>query len=323
MILPWRPIASKPLPPQDGAVLGITDFWTYVLGTVAIVLLPGPNSIFVLSVAAQRGVRAGYRAAGGVFLGDAVLMVLAAAGVASLLRTYPPVFMVVKYAGGAYLAWVGFGIIRGAWRKWRERSAAISDESGAGPASDGDAAAWHADSAPDAGAKGAGAGATDAGAGATDAGAGATDAGATGAGATGAGATGAGAGARGAGAGARGAGAGAGKRGVGEGKVGVGMRRPFRRALVVSLLNPKAILFVVSFFIQFVDPGYAHPAVSFLILGAILQVFSFLYLSGLIFGGQFLAGQFRRRRRLSAMAATGIGAVFVGFGVKLATATAG
>ncbi len=268
-------------------MLGITDFWTYVLGTVAIVLLPGPNSIFVLSVAAQRGVRAGYRAAGGVFLGDAVLMVLAAAGVASLLRTYPPVFMVVKYAGGAYLAWVGFGIIRGAWRKWRERSAAISDESGAEPASDGDAAAWHADSAPDAGAKGAGAGATDAGAS------------------------------------ARGAGAGAGKRGVGEGKVGVGMRRPFRRALVVSLLNPKAILFVVSFFIQFVDPGYAHPAVSFLILGAILQVFSFLYLSGLIFGGQFLAGQFRRRRRLSAMAATGIGAVFVGFGVKLATATAG
>ena len=30
-------------------MLGITDIWTYVLGTVAIVLLPGPNSLFVLT----------------------------------------------------------------------------------------------------------------------------------------------------------------------------------------------------------------------------------------------------------------------------------
>jgi leucine efflux protein len=218
-------------------VLGITDFWTYVLGTLAIVLLPGPNSIFVLTVGAQRGVRAGYRAAAGVFIGDAVLMALAAAGVASLLRTYPPVFLVVKYAGAAYLAWVGLGIIRGSWRKWRDR--------GAEP-----------EQAPPAG-------------------------------------------------------------------LAAGMHRPFRRALVVSLLNPKAILFVVSFFIQFVEPGYAYPALSFLVLGAVLQVFSALYLTALIFGGRFLAGQFRRRRRLSAGVATGIGAVFVGFGIKLATASAG
>src|SRR5687768_15616918 len=47
----------------DGAVLGMSDFWTYVLGAAAIILLPGPNSIFVLSVAARRGVRTGYRAA--------------------------------------------------------------------------------------------------------------------------------------------------------------------------------------------------------------------------------------------------------------------
>src|SRR4051795_11294413 len=88
-------------------MLGVTDLWTYVLGTVAIVLLPGPNSIFVLSTAARHGIRAGYRAAAGVFLGDWVLMVATALGVASLLRAYPPVFLVVKYAGAAYLAYVG------------------------------------------------------------------------------------------------------------------------------------------------------------------------------------------------------------------------
>jgi leucine efflux protein len=211
-------------------VLGITDFWTYVLGTAAIILLPGPNSIFVLSVAARRGVRAGYRAAFGVFLGDTVLMTLSAAGVASLLRGYPPAFMVIKYAGAAYLGWVGFGILRSAWRRWRDGSEPQPVETAE-------------------------------------------------------------------------------------------LRHPFRRAAVISLLNPKAILFFISFFIQFVEPGYAHPALSFLVLGAVVQVFSALYLTTLIFSGQFLAGQFRRRRRLAAGVTTGVGAVFVGFGVKLATAS--
>jgi leucine efflux protein len=217
-------------------VLGITDFWTYVLGVVAIILLPGPNSIFVLSVGARRGVRAGYTAAAGVFLGDTVLMTLSAAGVASLLRAYPPLFLVVKYAGAAYLFWIGFGIIRGAWRKLRGHPAPAAPE------------------VPD---------------------------------------------------------------GAGPGE----LRRPFRRAVVISLLNPKAILFFVSFFIQFVQPGYPHPAVSFLVLGAVVQFFSSLYLTALIFGGKFLAGQFRRRRKLAAAVTTGVGALFVGFGIKLATAS--
>jgi leucine efflux protein len=228
-----------------GSVLGITDFWTYVLGTAAIIVLPGPNALFVLSVATRAGVRAGYRAAGGVFVGDAVLMVLSAAGVASLLQAYPPVFLVLKYAGAAYLGWVGLGIIRGAVRKWGRRGAAPAPAEAVTTAASGPV---RRDAQP-----------------------------------------------------------------------GADLRRPFRRATVISLLNPKAILFFISFFIQFVDPGYAHPALSFLVLGLVVQLFSALYLSFLIFGGQFLAGQFRSRRRLAAAASTGIGALFVGFGVKLAT----
>ncbi len=40
---------------------------------------------------------------------------------------------------------------------------------------------------------------------------------------------------------------------------GVALERPFRRALVISLLNPKAILFFIAFFVQFVDPAYDKP----------------------------------------------------------------
>ena len=98
---------------------------------------------------------------------------------------------------------------------------------------------------------------------------------------------------------------------------------PFRTALVVSLMNPKAILFYVSFFIQFVSPGYEHPALSFMILGMIVEVASLAYLSALIFGGAALAQAFRRHRRIAAAGTGCVGAVFLGFSVKLATATLG
>lgn len=213
-------------------MLGVTDLWTYVVGTIAIVLLPGPNSLFVLSTAARYGVRAGYRAAAGVFLGDWALMTAAALGVASLLTAYPPLFLVIKYAGAAYLAYVGITMAVAAIRRWRR------------PAPD----SMPAETQP-------------------------------------------------------------------------GVPRPFRRALVVSLLNPKAILFFISFFIQFLDPSYAYPALSFLLLGSIVQVCSAIYLTTLIFGGTFLAGQFRRRRRLASGLTAGVAALFLGFGIRLATAS--
>ncbi len=95
------------------------------------------------------------------------------------------------------------------------------------------------------------------------------------------------------------------------------VEKPYRRALVVSLFNPKAILFLISFFVQFVDPGYAYPALSFLLLGTLLQLASFAYLSVLIFGGTRLAAAFRRRKRLSATATSAPGVLFLGFAAKL------
>lgn len=211
-------------------MFGITDLGTYLAAAIFIILLPGPNSLYVLSVAAQRGVRAGYTAACGVFVGDAVLMTAAAAGGASLLMASPQIFFALKMVGAVYLGWIGIQLLRGGMRSWR----------GEAPS---------------------------------------------------------------------------------EAPRMVDARQPFRKALVVSLLNPKAIAFLLSFFIQFVDPAYPHPALTFLILGTIIQVLSFLYLSTLIFAGARLAAAFRARRRLSGAANAGVGVLFVGFGAKLATAT--
>ncbi len=212
---------------------GVTDLWTYVIGAFGIILLPGPNSLYVLSVATARGVRAGYQGAFGVFLGDTILLLLTALGAASLLRSNPSLFLVVKYLGAAYLAWVGVNLIWAAINKWKGKlveSASVTEA----PAN---------------------------------------------------------------------------------------MQQPFKRALVISLLNPKAILFLLSFFVQFIDPTYETPAVPFLILSAIIMVFSALYLSALIFLGARLAAAFRARKRLSASLSSGVGGLFLWFGTKLATAS--
>ncbi|MFD5620983.1 leucine efflux protein LeuE [Streptomyces yangpuensis] len=214
-------------------MLGVIDLPTYLAGLVLIILLPGPNSLYVLSVAARRGVRTGYKAAAGVFTGDAVLMALTALGAGALLRASPLVFTVVKFLGAGYLAWLAVGMMRGAWALWRMRRE--RDEVRA------DAPADPAES-----------------------------------------------------------------------------ERPYRRALLISLLNPKAILFLMSFFVQFVDPSYAYPALSFLVLGGLLQTGSFLYLTLLIFGGTRLSEAFRRRKRLSAGATSAAGVLFLGFAAKLA-----
>ena len=115
--------------------LGITDLWTYILGTVFVVLLPGPNSLFVLATAAQRGVASGYKAAGGVFLGDTVLMTLSAIGIASLLRTEPMFFVALKYLGAAYLCWLGVNMLISAVRSMRSSPQVVEEIQQQKPAS--------------------------------------------------------------------------------------------------------------------------------------------------------------------------------------------
>ena len=213
------------------ATFGISDFWTFLFGTIFIVLLPGPNSLYVLSVAAQRGVRKAYRGACGIFVGDLILMVLSAGGMASLLKTSPTLFYAVKYVGAAYLSWIGLQMLLSCRRTLSQPNAA--------PAT----------------------------------------------------------------------------------VTPVPNSEPFTKALMISLMNPKAILFFISFFIQFVDPHFPTPLLSYGLLALICQICSFTYLTVIILVGARLAAAFRQRRRLSAGMSGGVGAMFIGFGAKLATAT--
>ncbi len=97
--------------------------------------------------------------------------------------------------------------------------------------------------------------------------------------------------------------------------------RPYRTALTISLLNPKAILFYLSFFVQFVDPTYPYPAISFAVLSVILQIMSMSYLTILIFSGIKLASFFNYRYKVAATCVAAVGILFCAFGLKLASAT--
>lgn len=211
-------------------MFGITDLTTYLIGSTAIILLPGPNSLYCLTVAGQHGVRAAYRAVGGILLGDSLLILATVLGAGTVLKLYPALFHFIKLAGGLYLAYIGWNLIRGGIRKWQSAPQPEYPDVPAPPAAD---------------------------------------------------------------------------------------PHSFKRALLLSLTNPKAILFLLSFFVQFVDPHYPNPALTFLALALILQTISLVYLNILVFAGYSLTRAFRKYIRLSAIGMSAIGTLFLVFAANM------
>lgn len=206
--------------------LGITNLWTYLIGVIFITLVPGPNSLFVLTSSAKYGVKNGYKAALGVFTGDAILIFLSFLGVASLVKTSPIFFSVIKYAGAAYLFYLG---IKTLYSVLHKKEGAHDVDS-----------------------------------------------------------------------------------------IILETKGTYKKAVFLSLLNPKMIIFYVSFFIQFIDPAYPSAGVPFFILGVILETCSMIYLSLLIFGAVAVTNMVKHNKKLSKLSNSCIGAVFLMFGAKLA-----
>ncbi len=90
---------------------GITDYITYLLGVVAIVLLPGPNSMYCLFIASSQGVKDGYKAVSAIITGDFILMTSAVFGATTLLKTSATIFTIFKVLGGIYLFYIGINLL--------------------------------------------------------------------------------------------------------------------------------------------------------------------------------------------------------------------
>jgi len=216
--------------------IGIQNFWQFVVGTIIIVLLPGPNSLYVLATAARQGRQLGWQAAWGIFAGDTVLMVATASGAASLMLLFPMAFEAVKWVGALYLGWIGLGLLRTGLQQWRFAGASQSRETDPSPLEP-----PHRDSAP------------------------------------------------------------------------------FLKALGLSLTNPKAILFFLAFFTQFVRPDAPSPALAYTLLGVVVQFFSLAYLWILIVAGERLRTAFVTHPRMSALGVVLVSLCFIGFAAHMLT----
>jgi leucine efflux protein len=91
---------------------GIIHFPGYLLGAILIILLPGPNSLYVLALSAEQGWRKGIWASAGIVVGDAIIMLSIALGAATVLASSPLIYAMLRLLGAGYLAWLGLGIIR-------------------------------------------------------------------------------------------------------------------------------------------------------------------------------------------------------------------
>lgn len=102
----------------------LTAFFAYCVAVVLAAMTPGPAMFAVITNGVSRGFARAFMAGVGVAAGDAVLVTLALLGLVTLVQTFEWIFLVLKYAGAAYLIYLGV-------KMWRS-AAARADQDGRG-----------------------------------------------------------------------------------------------------------------------------------------------------------------------------------------------
>ena len=88
------------------------DIGLFVVASTLLAIAPGPDVIYVLTRGISQGPKAGIAAALGFATGCIFHTFLAAVGIAALIRSSELAFDAVRYAGAAYLIWIGIQALR-------------------------------------------------------------------------------------------------------------------------------------------------------------------------------------------------------------------
>jgi threonine/homoserine/homoserine lactone efflux protein len=88
-----------------------TAFLTFLLAAFMLNIAPGPDMLYVIGRSVGQGRKAGIVSSLGVFVGCWVHILAAAFGIAALLRSSPLAFNLVRYAGAAYLVYLGIKML--------------------------------------------------------------------------------------------------------------------------------------------------------------------------------------------------------------------
>lgn len=95
-------------------MLGIHDYWLFVLTGVLLNLTPGQDTFYILGRSVAEGTRSGVASALGIAVGSLVHTAMAALGLSAILATSASAFTVVKLLGAAYLVYLGVRMFRAA-----------------------------------------------------------------------------------------------------------------------------------------------------------------------------------------------------------------
>jgi len=88
-------------------VLGIHDYWLFVVTGVVLNLTPGQDTFYILGRSVAEGTRSGVASALGISVGSLLHTAMAALGLSAVLAASASAFTVVKRLGGAYLIYLG------------------------------------------------------------------------------------------------------------------------------------------------------------------------------------------------------------------------
>jgi len=207
-------------------MLGITGFPLFVGAVFLLNITPGPDTAYIVGRSVAQGRAAGVMSALGVSAGCCVHSLATAFGLTALLAASPAAFIAIKFAGAAYLVWLGLRLL---WQR---------------PGASGDVAATP--------------------------------------------------------------------------QTRRSLRALFMQGFLTNVLNPKVVLFFVSFFPQFVDPHADHQALAFLALGAVMVMMSTVWNTVVA----WLAGTLTRRvgqaPRLKCWLDRMVGTAFIALDARLA-----
>jgi threonine/homoserine/homoserine lactone efflux protein len=203
-------------------MFGISDYGAFAAAFVLLLFLPGPGNLALISSASKGGLAGGLASVLGLLLGDQILLWLTVAGVAALLKTYPPLFMALQWAGAAYLVWLGGKMLLA-------------------------------------------------------------------------------------------------KPGEGPG-LQITPGHYFRETLLITLLNPKAIMFYLAFFPQFIDPVHHQGWVTFAVMAVTIAVLGFVYCWGVVWVTHSMAERIRAHPKWTSWLQKLAGVCLIGFGLRMVVA---
>lgn len=88
------------------------NLWLYFIVVFGVIALPGLDMAFVMGSSMLGGRRSGMAAVGGIIAGGFCHLCMGALGVAVVLQYWPPLFKIMLVGGAAYIAWMGYGLLR-------------------------------------------------------------------------------------------------------------------------------------------------------------------------------------------------------------------